>query len=367
MSKKVPDPLSVLSKKKNGKIELLRFLFALIIAMFHLSCSLSYDNKLFNKGYLAVELFFFVSGYLFAASLARIKPQSTDELISESTSFMWKKYVSVMLYFIPSVFIYAVMWIPYYDLKAWSLIMRLTEMIPNIFLLQIFGFKSGTWMVYSWYLSAMLAVMLILTPIVLKFPRVYALCISPFLSLTLLGSVMHENGNYNVCNGSWSGCLNLGLFRAFAEISLGCTAFYIVQSGVLKKLNPVILRLFAALLLTFSILYMAVGSRDSFEPPVVLSLFAVVLIAFYDEDFCSFLNNSAVGFLGKFSFPFYLCHSVARFYTVKIGSLNEKYALQILVFLLMSIVLSLLCMIVGDAVKKYLTKKKNNKKSSLQN
>ena len=53
---------------RNSVVDILRFVFAIIIANFHLySRYMSVD--LWSKGYLATDFFFLVSGYLFANSV----------------------------------------------------------------------------------------------------------------------------------------------------------------------------------------------------------------------------------------------------------------------------------------------------------
>lgn len=59
-------------KKRNGSIELYRFLFALVIMVRHIKplfVSNGY-NRLFGRGALGVEFFFIVSGYLMAKNAA---------------------------------------------------------------------------------------------------------------------------------------------------------------------------------------------------------------------------------------------------------------------------------------------------------
>lgn len=59
--------------KRNGKIELLRFLFAVIIVLHHSRQLLGDENCLFLGGSLGVEFFFIVSGYLMMSSIEKRK------------------------------------------------------------------------------------------------------------------------------------------------------------------------------------------------------------------------------------------------------------------------------------------------------
>ena len=58
-------------RKRNGRIDLLRFVFALVIMLHHSRYVLGDDHAVFIGGSLAVEFFFLVSGYLMAVSAER--------------------------------------------------------------------------------------------------------------------------------------------------------------------------------------------------------------------------------------------------------------------------------------------------------
>ena len=55
-------------KKRNGKIDLLRFLFAVIVLIYHSRYVVGDEKSLFLGGSFAVEFFFLVSGYLMMAN-----------------------------------------------------------------------------------------------------------------------------------------------------------------------------------------------------------------------------------------------------------------------------------------------------------
>ena len=71
--------------KRNGYIDIIKFLFAIIIAEFHLG------SGIFLGGRIAVEGFFMITGYLMLKSSE--KENATDIGLGKSTaSFLWKKY-----------------------------------------------------------------------------------------------------------------------------------------------------------------------------------------------------------------------------------------------------------------------------------
>lgn len=63
--------------KRNGKIELLRFIFSLVVALFHFLPQIG-ESKLLSSGFFAVEFFFIVTGYLLAKSLSKYNYVKSD-------------------------------------------------------------------------------------------------------------------------------------------------------------------------------------------------------------------------------------------------------------------------------------------------
>lgn len=86
-------------KLKNGKIELLRFIMAVIV-MFHHSHYLNNNSSiLFPRGSLAVEFFFLISGYFLAVKCDPATNSHTQKTLgSDTISFLINKYKPVAVY-----------------------------------------------------------------------------------------------------------------------------------------------------------------------------------------------------------------------------------------------------------------------------
>ncbi len=80
--------------KRNGVIELMRFLMVIPIVLGHTKEFLS--DKIVTRGYLGVEFFFVVSGYLMMASLSRKKGEEIKDLGKETWSFVVHKWKALM-------------------------------------------------------------------------------------------------------------------------------------------------------------------------------------------------------------------------------------------------------------------------------
>ena len=342
---------------RNGKIDLIRFLCAVSIAGYHLGCSVKYENEWFMCGYMAVEFFFIVSGYLLAKSLAKVQIGNDDDYLNACVSSVWKRYLTFIPYYLVVVILTLIAWVPAFELTFEEWKIKALEAIPNILLLQMFGFKTADWFIPTWYLSAMMASIMILSPILLKKGKFYSLYISPAVSFLLLGLVYKKFGNFNVNSFSWDGIINYGMFRAFAEISLGCTAYYIVSSGYLQKLNKVVLYVIGYLCTAGLIAYIYIGREPALQFSMILLSFAAVMITFFDNDTLKFLNNGFVYLLGRLSLPVFLTHSIVRYQILDVPTLNT-YGAQVSAFFMSTLLLSVVCIVIGDFINKRITVKK---------
>ena len=96
---------------KNGKIELWRFLFCIIIMTFHIGddiLGLDYriagDISLFSKGQFAVEFFFVLSGFLMASSAFKNRNNGIGTG-RDTFNFMQRKLMAVLPYHLMIFFI----------------------------------------------------------------------------------------------------------------------------------------------------------------------------------------------------------------------------------------------------------------------
>ena len=78
--------------RRNGKIEFLRFIFALMVVFSH-SGSFMGEYTIFAGGSLGVEFFFFVSGFLMMATIEKLNQVSQPQNIGKETGqFIIKKW-----------------------------------------------------------------------------------------------------------------------------------------------------------------------------------------------------------------------------------------------------------------------------------
>ena len=90
-----------MTKKRNGEIDLLRFIFSSMIVIHHYNASFNFN--ILENGYIAVEFFFLLSGYLMAQSAYKITSKKdkleSSEIADSTWSFIIKKVKAFYPYY----------------------------------------------------------------------------------------------------------------------------------------------------------------------------------------------------------------------------------------------------------------------------
>ena len=164
------------TKKYNPQIDIAKFLFSIIIILYHSNKLVSLDFHLFQYGYTAVEFFFMITGYLMVCSSKKFDPTIPGK---STVTFTINKIKSFYLYFLISFAVaFIVRNLSFYIDKTltWEKLFDNTILsINEIFLLHTSGIDFGK--IYNgptWYLSAMIIAILILSSaegMVVTFPH----------------------------------------------------------------------------------------------------------------------------------------------------------------------------------------------------
>jgi len=302
-----------MSAKRNGQVELLRFVFAMVIMLRHASnINLDGSNILLRRGALAVEFFFLVSGYLMAASA--YKSSSTGNLSLDTYSYIKRKYLSLMPYLpIATIAGLCCTFISSPVSKLYQIIERLYRGVFEVLLIRESGIS--TWLPNSptWYLSVMVISMIILYPICRKYFDMFVRVIAPILGIMIIGMINLRFGSLlDPSKEILGGTMYKGLPRGFAEICLGASCFPVVQALAQKNLSKwgkalVSVGIFSTF--ACSIVFMQCWSKGSVDTFVLVLLWIGIVLAFSHQDlFARYFDNKYCYWLGKFSLSLYLAH-----------------------------------------------------------
>ena len=342
---------------RNGKIDLLKFLFALFVIIYHFNNAVNYPNEIFTKGYIGVEFFFVVSGFLFAKSISKITYQK-ETILKDSFGFMKRKYLSLFPYhcfFFTATFLYCAIHYTWGIRKSFT---QLLLSIPDFLMLRMGGISNLPLLGHEWYISAMLIVMFIFTPIAIRYRRFFLHYLCPVLFVGCIGYLYHQKHNLDFVS-QWTGLCMAGVLRAAAEIAFGCICYVGYENKLLDKLPKPVLLILEIGLYAIIISYAArfLGSLNDYA--VLFITAPAVLISFTPKASVGFLNNRFISFLGKLSYPIYLSQIFIRQILAPID-FGLGYAFHLCIYVVCVMAVSLICILIVDTFLKLVKKWKAN-------
>lgn len=359
-------------KSHNGELDLLKFIFSIIIVVHHSSSMFDGVQYFFRFGSLAVEFFFIVSGYLFAVSVMKKKePYDVNTIGSETASFIFKKIYGLWFFFIFAAVLRFAADTLYLGAGKTFGSPEFPTLILNLFFGNMSGMPTYDPIAPSWYISAMLIAMAVLYPIFRKKKDLFISLIAPLVAFMLYGIMMHRDGHLTGPT-YWYDFVYKGVVRAFAGICLGCLVYRVSQK---MKTNPIltqsgdkvphILSAVEIAAVVLSIIGMSKMTEKNFaqQPVIVLGFaIAVAICTSKMSSISKYFQFDIFSYLGKLSMTVFLCHSpvIGLMYTVfdKITVLSNIRNLAVgrwlLVFGLVvaSIALGVVCLKVCEPWKK---------------
>lgn len=295
------------NKNKNvfrhvGIIDFLRFFFIVLIVCHH---SAFLGNHKFLSGYIGVEFFYIVSGWLFARAcytqknldvfgflFHKIKGFYPEFLVATATGFI------LMSFFDKDVH------------GHW--LMNFIYWISDIFLLQIWGFPTLSATAVSWFLSAMIGSLCILAPLALYKPRLLSFYAFPII-ISIYGFLCVNYGSLSpILQPVAGGLIHAGLLRAMADILVGYLSYSMsvklanTEFSNGRKMIMGILEMGGYLISLYLVFRMNGPTRIDFL--IVLLLAISVTISFSQVTFTKQIHGSVCDRLGRYSLNIYLSH-----------------------------------------------------------
>lgn len=311
-------------KVKNGKIELLRFICCVVVICCHLDDDLWDKKKMltenisfFLHGYMCVEFFFVVSGFLMAKSIRSmlLREGGVQPGIGDRTrKFLWKKFKPLMPYHIPFCIIMQVSLLLF---RKKELPFTWITRLPSAFFLQKLGVSDTAVLGVEWYLSSMLIAMAVIFPLCYRYYDSFSRYFAPVSALFVVG-YMYQCLPAMSRTWLWDGITYHCNLRAYVEICLGITCYEIVRYMQTKQFNT-----WQRALLTlgevggYAVLFLYCMSHAPIylQFQVLMAVCVAVTISFSEQGFlgCSpIFNNKVCYFLGTVSMPIYLIQSITR-------------------------------------------------------
>ncbi len=339
--------------QKNGKIDFLKFVFALVIVCFHAGTQvLDMKAPPFLGGAFAVEFFFIVSGYLFMASIARM-PQRTLPLGTETGNFMLRKFKG----FYPEVAITFVMgFVLDVVIENRDIINYIASAFPNAVLLNMTGISVVNVNAQLWYLSAMLLCMMVLYPLVRKYPEMMTNVVLPLTALLIFGNFCVNKTSPRGPREWWMDFTYKGNLRAFAELSIGICLYPMVnrlKNIRFTKLGRILLTVVEWACYIAVLEYMRV-EKASRKDYFYIAVYAVaILLSFCQKGIdTNWFQKPVFFFLGKISFPLFLAHNCWAKHMNNILPADFSNKQRFVCYIAVSVAATVMIMVVSALLRK---------------
>lgn len=348
---------------RNGKIEFLRFVFCIIIAVFHGKSAMTDDQyHIMYSGRIGVEFYFLVSGYFMAAAAEKVLLRNPEfHLGDECSRYLLRKYQSmypmVFLAFFMNIFVRGLL--SNYTLMKYA--KRILNCLPSLFLIQQTGLHISSINGF-WYLSSMLIAMAVLYPLLLRHNRIMKRVGTFMIGIMLLGYLMLTTNDLSVRGKLEADLLINRNIRAIAVMSMGAFSYEMVKllSAVpFNRNGRVAITLTEAALYIIAVSYMMFLKGSKYDYYIVFVLWVAVTLSFSNVPlFSNLFNNRLCYFLGKFSFYVYLSHSCFALDLTPIIGPSWGNKARMIVFLLLAFFMSGILWILSNFTTRMLHKAK---------
>ncbi|MCI8455417.1 MAG: acyltransferase [Lachnospiraceae bacterium] len=180
--------------------------------------------SLFRGGYIGVEFFGIVSGYLLAVSAQKKSACQYQKTGAETFQFIWRKIISFAPYWLFISFMNFCLKVS--DIKTIGAFFKL--LVNSVWGLAFLGMsgigKESMLIGVGWYISSMLLASFVLYPLCLYNAKVYTEIVCPLFSLLIFGFFSQRYGTLSRVS-QWYGVLYSGTLRMLASMTLGGVVF----------------------------------------------------------------------------------------------------------------------------------------------
>jgi len=341
--------------KHNGIISFWKFMFCIMLVIFHTTAYMPEEGNLMKHGRIGVEFFFLVSGYLMAKKALNKKEENLS-IGQETVQYIWKKIKSFFPYIL--IAFICTFWVNNYYISY--TISQTINSVWNLLLIDMSGVKTTFIIDHSWYISAMLISMLILYPMIRKYKSNFTHIIAPIIVFFVGGWISHEIGNLRG-PAEWTGLIYQGVLRAFFEIALGTILYEIAEKIKKIRFTQLGKHIYTLIeLVGFLSIFIIVNIEDAsnnYDFCMLLILAISVTLAFGEKSiFYNCVNNKFIFYLEKLSLPIYLNHVWLIKLIIKVFD-GMSYGLVLIFVIISSIVFSIICVYIIEKLKKLNMKK----------
>jgi len=295
-------------KNKFDYLTSLRGLAALWVMLYHLREYIGLDVIL-KHGYLAVDFFFILSGFVLALTYQEKIVNAGHNKIAIIGGFYVKRIARIFPLHLFVLILMLVTFLIINGIKSNDILVgrfALDAFFQQLFLVQNWGFTERlVWNVPSWSISTEIMAYIVFPFIVMSTNKwgVFVRTITVIFLLLIVATIFFLSNADNIGDK----IPQLGVYRCLVEFSLGVYVYSLYQQKAMLVSSGKVVGLI--LLLVIGLLFVDVPNY--FYVPLLL------LLVFYwvinvDEKYTKCLCNPALLWLGDISYSIYLIHYFAK-------------------------------------------------------
>ena len=301
---------------KNRTIEFYRFLFMLVICVFHIIAQYRGFERFpyLHGGYLGVEFFFMVSGFFLAKQLD--DTEKTADVVQQSLGILLRKIKKLYPAFFISFIAYTMWWI--YAQQFGTVVNFIDYLFENIYsLLLLNGLGIPNTKAFAgnmWYLSSLVIATYFFVFLALKLKDTFFGFIIPFVCTVCFAYTGYLHGSLSV-QELWIGCFYGGVWRGFCELCMG-GGYYLITKYIFLPRN-IFVNVVCGVLELFSLwgLFRCFNKGFSPEDFKVLIYFGILIFCTHKQRglmhfVCSLKIANPFVWLGQITYEMYLIHLI---------------------------------------------------------
>lgn len=344
--------------KRNGMIELLRFVFAFSLISRHAGRLTDAGHVFLYGGHIAFEFFFILTGYFLydhSRKMDRGEIPAQENAFSVAFKRCTRYYGYLLAPWLISFVVRA-----FFDWPGLPALMQIFQKsIPQLLFLSAAGMDGQTLGVRDfneqfWYASGMFLAISILWPLIRRWKIHFAAAIAPAFASLYYGYCFHTWNSIGPV-GDWMGFGCAIIPRALAGMCLGCfcnVLVHIVPSHRLSKKGNAMVSLLqiGILLLILSNMEYRAGSTDMIQ---IIYFFLLIFLTLSETTALNRICNCKLStMLGKASVIIWATQSLP---TAQLGEYlpyPEQWGWKYLVYLTYIALFSLLNYIIGENIRR---------------
>lgn len=341
-----------MKKERNQALDFLKFLFIVMIMIFHgRNFAVKGDNVWFAGGAIGVDFFFLVSGCMMAASAARRPAEAS--LGEDTFHFIRHKILGLC----PNFFVgwgigFIVCHLPWKSFgKAAS---DAAKGIWELMFLNQSGLMGYRVNHVTWYLSAMILAMILIYPLLRCYRKTFYYLICPALFIFLMGFT-YQNFKSLFNPSYWNGWITKGLLRGIMDTLGGCLCYQFAEYLQKRTFTP-----FGRLCLSLAEwgIYAGIAvryfSHDGSKYDWTAVFFFLIAISITVSQ-CSYdtaiFRCRLFPWLGEYSFSLFLGHGYWSHVLPDYMPASFSYPLRICIYVAISLLTGLFIMYFSKALK----------------